>query len=423
MHLHTRNVNTAFAGLVNLFLHEGRSTRVDPGTGSRSDSQISIVKRPSRNGNVMMIDEPVTITYSHPRERVLFNKARDCNPFFHLYEALWMLAGRNDVDPLAYYASKMKDFSDDGRTFNGAYGYRWRKAFAYPDDQIDQLDKIVEHLKADPNSRRAVLAMWNVEDDLLKITTEPDPKCLKCGGTGTKPQTESTYCQFCSGTGRARKGKPASKDVCCNLNAMFSLRKGLCPPEQGCKDEVIGQCPANPSYLDMTVTNRSNDMIWGMLGANYVHFTFLQEYMAARLGCEVGKYNHITNNLHVYDWNWKPTEWLEEYEGMKGNHEYDGYQAEGGIQLHNHIPLIKNPVAFEKELPQFVKYWDGSGNNKWFEATEPFLLLTAWPMMAAFTAYKNKDYPRALYMAEQVEATDWMKVAVEWIARRSKVPT
>jgi hypothetical protein len=34
----------------------------------------------------------------------------------------------------------------------------------------------------------------------------------------------------------------------------------------------------------MTVTNRSNDLCWGMLGANYVHFTILQEYLAARLG-------------------------------------------------------------------------------------------------------------------------------------------
>src|SRR5262249_11634251 len=153
-------------------------------------------------GTVLVIDEPVTITYTHPRERVLFNTVRDANPFFHLYEALWMLAGRNDVAPLSYYNSRMKEFSDDGKTLNGAYGYRWRNArgreygsgltIVMVDDptlptgkrpvcadlsvgSCDQLDTLVNHLRADPTSRRAVLQMWNVEDDLLKI-----------GGVGTE---------------------------------------------------------------------------------------------------------------------------------------------------------------------------------------------------------------------------------------------
>jgi thymidylate synthase len=172
-----------------------------------------------------------------------------------------MLAGRNDVDSVAYYAKQMREYSDDGKTLNGAYGYRWRKAktnvlgsgvddgIVY--DEIDQLAVIVNHLKAQTESRRAVLQMWNVEDDLLKIGSDLD----------------------------FMRGKE-SKDVCCNLSVMFAVRKvNTGPGDYG--DEYR-------SYLDMTVTNRSNDLIWGLLGANFVHFTILQEYMAARLG--VAKY-------------------------------------------------------------------------------------------------------------------------------------
>jgi hypothetical protein len=89
-----------------------------------------------------------------------------------------MLAGRNDVATVAYYAKQMREYSEDGKTLNGAYGYRWRNqlvnVYEHGDptwQHVDQLDVLVAHLKADPTSRRAVLQMWNVEDDLLKIGT------------------------------------------------------------------------------------------------------------------------------------------------------------------------------------------------------------------------------------------------------------
>ena len=47
------------------------------------------IKRDSRNGPVIEFNSPVATTYSNPKERVLFNKARMCNPFFHFVEGLW----------------------------------------------------------------------------------------------------------------------------------------------------------------------------------------------------------------------------------------------------------------------------------------------------------------------------------------------
>src|SRR3990170_4411256 len=100
MHLKYRNCNDAFRGIVS-GIHSGviRTNAV-----------------PSRVGECLMVEEPVIVSYDQPRERVLFNQARDANPFFHLYESLWMLAGRNDVASLAYYNSKISQYSDDEKT-------------------------------------------------------------------------------------------------------------------------------------------------------------------------------------------------------------------------------------------------------------------------------------------------------------------
>ncbi len=375
MHLTFRNVNDAFRSLVEIFHMSSPSGKLRWANGQEK-RDVPVVKKNSRNGPVMMIEEPVTITYTHPRERVLFNQARDANPFFHLYEALWMLAGRNDVAPLAYYNSKIKEYSDDGKTFNGAYGYRWRKMpYNRPEsDELDQLEEVISHLKGDPESRRAVVQMWHPELDLLNV--------------GTKFSKFSHY--------QDRKG---SKDVCCNLSVMFSVREAVNVPG-------MGPLPTNKRFLDMTVTNRSNDMIWGMLGANYVHFTFLQEYMAANIGVEVGKYHHITNNLHVYESTWEPEKWFPESKVL------DRYE------YYKQIPLIKEPAVFEKELPEFVeRHTDGSDIVS-VEWQEPFLDKVAEPMLLAFHDHKARHYDMALVMCKEIKADDWRIAATNWIKKR-----
>jgi thymidylate synthase len=340
----------------------------------------------------MVLQEPIIVTYEKPLERVLTNPNRDANPFFHLYEALWMLAGRNDVAPLKYYNSKVDQFSDGGETFNGAYGHRWRYAketrpVTFIDgfgggghkERVDQLDILVAHLKADRNSRRAVLNMWNVEGDLLKVGN--------------------------------------SKDVCCNLEVMFSIRSHYASPE------FSGEI----KLLDMTVTNRSNDMVWGMLGANYVHFSFLQEYMAAKIGVDVGVYNQFSNNLHVYDWNWKPDEWNE---GMVDYYDRTYHPFRPKFE---HVPLVDDPETFDAELQEFVEThengervnFEGAGRRVW---KERFFREVAHPMMCAFHCHKAGAYDEAAIWLglepgltdglSPVRAHDWAMVAEEWIDRR-----
>ncbi len=422
MHLKFRNINDAFIELVELFR-----------TGVIRGEKLKIVKKPSRYGNVLGIEEPMTITYSRPRERVLFNTARDVNPAFHLYEALWMLSGRNDVAPLVYYNKRMAEFSDDGKTLNGAYGYRWRKAeygeSKFGDvnssrdcgewkEKVDQLQVLINHLKANPTSRRAVLQMWNVEDDLLKI-----------GLMKSSPLKDNNNPSY---KGEMISGDPGSKDVCCNLSVLFKIR------DETDRHPVLGRPDTKPEddyiksakYLDMTVFNRSNDMIWGMLGANYVHFSFLQEYVAGCLGIEVGKYNQITDDLHVYDATWKPLDWLEE-EGSRRTmlspiqyrYEFTHSSDAGRRGVKVGYPLVNNQATFDREVQDFVRLNDGKGYygeegygiKAW---SEPFLNEVARPLIFAFHAHKLRDYEKAKNWAARIESEDWKIVMTRWLERR-----
>jgi thymidylate synthase len=400
MHLTCRNVNEAFRVLVES-IHEG---------------WIPTEVEASRYGEVIRVPEPVIVTYTHPTERVLFNAARDANPFFSLYESLYFLAGRNDVAPLAYYNSRMVEFSDDGKTLNDSYGYRWRHAeLARGDNEhyetrgsgvgdgygTDQLSVLVNHLKTKPESRRAVLQMWNMDDDLLKIDD--------------------------------------SKAVCCNLSAVFRVEWGRCPrctriaasgvvmaPFAPCS-----HCKGNPSdapeFLNMTVFNRSNDLVYGMLGANAVHFSFLLEYMAARLGLKVGKYYQVTADLHAYTKTWEPEKWLADktpdYYNPKAENPYPplgSHYANSPAGVHA-IPLVKDSEDFEHECGQLVQFHSNGesfgrlGGDRW---EEPFLQTVAEPMFRACHAYKAKSYDSALRWANLVAAEDWRIAAKGWIQRR-----
>jgi thymidylate synthase len=416
MHLRTRNVNTAFRELVRVF-RDGGCDR-----NSADDYMTAVVRQPSRNGDVLVIDEPVLVTYAHPRERVLFNAARDANPFFHLYESLWMLAGRNDVAPLAYYCKQFKEYSDDGRTLNGAYGYRWRRATADVGDMtgvldgqekvrvmekinVDQLNVLVHHLRAEPTSRRAVLQMWTVEDDLLKIGTKPrDYSDNRPGLLVESPGVDPTHTGYYDHA-------PASKDVCCNLSVMFSLRMLHLGSRTDRRRGI--QPPRDVHYLDMTVTNRSNDLLWGLLGANYVHFTVLQEYLAARLGVEVGLYHHFTNNLHVYKdrKDWRPEELLAEYAAPDDDpRRYKDLTT---------VSLVHDPDTFEAELPAIVHNNDGRPRPHRLSYVERFFRTVAQPMFDAYHAHKDKNHETAMRFVDEVAADDWRIAATEWLERRA----
>lgn len=316
----------------------------------------------SRAGDVLVIDGPVTTEYRFPDERVLFYPERDANPFFHFMEGLWMLGGRNDVAWISQFSSNIAQFSDSGTTFHGAYGYRWREHFVTelpPIEDIeteiltyepfDQLRTVAEMLKANPQERRALVAMWDPEADL------------------------------------GRQGK----DIPCNLLALFSI--------------------SQTGDLNMTVYNRSNDMIWGTYGANAVHFSMLQEVMAAWIGVPLGKYWQVSNNYHVYK------EVYKKHMGIINSNVDCPYKS----QAVTPYPMVTSPIdQWFSQLQMFLQEGPVTG------FTDPFFRKVAIPLWNAWFAFKNKEDPqrveRAIILANGCIAKDWRKAAVEWLQRRNK---
>ena len=321
------------------------------------------VNRQSRNGPVRVFETPVTVVYQKPQERVLHWLQRDANPFFHFFESLWMLSGRNDVEFPAYFVKRMAQYSDDGVTFHGAYGYRWRREF-----NRDQLVDVINGLLDDPTSRRQVIQMWSADRDL--------------GGTGV--------------------------DLPCNLTITVQLN--------------------HKNELDMVVFNRSNDIILGALGANAVHFSMLQEYLASCVGATMGKYWQVSANFHCYiDEMWEQCKPIikaepDPFRLRKESNPYDHLETFPLFPGRSE-PLLPTLFAertmWDSELEKFMSCWKFPNAQRY---VTPFFQKVARPMLEAYHIYKKAQAPdrftHAKHLLEQVAAMDWRLACQEWVARR-----
>lgn len=90
---------------------------------------------------------------------ILTLKKRGFNPFFAIIEAAWFIAGKRCLEDLERVLGHYHQFSDDGLTLNGAYGYRMQHQFG-----LNQLEETIKLLKLDPESRRAVITLYSPYD-------------------------------------------------------------------------------------------------------------------------------------------------------------------------------------------------------------------------------------------------------------------
>ena len=194
-----------------------------------------------------------------PRRRLLdLPPVRILNPAFAVAETVWILSGSDD--PWIYdFNDSLRQFADDG-ILQGAYGPRMRRwrASSWPSSPpatgvsgrgvmggeraraglvVDQLDSVRSLLVADPDSRRAVIQLFDPSRDFL-----------------------------------------GHRDIPCTLGYRFYLRQGK---------------------LDMYTTMRSQDL-WLGFGYDVFAATVLQEFLAGWLGVELGEYHHHVDSLHLY---------------------------------------------------------------------------------------------------------------------------
>ena len=298
------------------------------------------------------------------RRRVVTVPYRRANPFFQAAETVWILAGRADAQWILRYNSQLRQYLDTAvprpSQFHGAYGERLRRwdhisqLEEPPGPEVDQLRHVLDQLRKDPGSRRAVAVLHNPRVDNPWLETLDRP---------------------------------------CNIALTYQQRDGA---------------------LHAATFNRSNDVTLGLSYTNLVQFTTIQEFLAAALGLQPGKYTHFSSSLHLYDDDVIARRCLEAF---TKHHRFDVYH-------HAH--------------PTPMKRWDTP--NEGFDVVErltgqdcpqlecPYwesvrLLLRAWD-----TLKRDQDPSTVVEMAAKMllamAAQDWMIAALEFLyrwARRRQV--
>jgi thymidylate synthase len=80
-----------------------------------------------------------------------------------IYELLWFLRGDTNVKYLREHGVSIWDeWADKDGNLGPVYGKQWRSWPAADGRTIDQLARVVEQLKGNPNSRRILVSAWNV---------------------------------------------------------------------------------------------------------------------------------------------------------------------------------------------------------------------------------------------------------------------
>lgn len=134
------------------------------------------VTQTSQHGDTLEMPEPVSVMYENPRERILFDPIRDSNPFLNMFEALWILQGRNDVGFLKYLVEGMAKYSDDDETYYGAYGDRMIGG-RY---KLDQIKKAIERLRKNPDDRQVVIMIRERADMWYEGKDNPCNLLVSC---------------------------------------------------------------------------------------------------------------------------------------------------------------------------------------------------------------------------------------------------
>jgi hypothetical protein len=215
----------------------------------------------------------------------------------------------------------------------------------------DQFSYIIEELRSDPQSRRCVLQMWSTELDL-----------------GVD-----------------------SRDLPCNTHVYVDCRH---------------------SMLNITVCCRSNDIMWGAYGANAVHMSMLQEYLAAGIGLPAGLYRQLSNNYHLYTATMPDNLYLASDDAR----ENDAYVHDNISPVPICSPDYNEFEPFNQDLGLF---FNGSGElcERPFETL--FFRQTVVPMHNSWRLRKA-GVDDGWLSANAIYAPDWRKACCEWLERRRK---
>ncbi len=82
-----------------------------------------------------------------------------------LYELLWFLRGETNTRYLTEKGVKIwNEWADVEGELGHIYGYQWRSWPGYHGESIDQITRVIQSIRENPNSRRHIVSAWNVAD-------------------------------------------------------------------------------------------------------------------------------------------------------------------------------------------------------------------------------------------------------------------
>ncbi len=79
-----------------------------------------------------------------------------------IHELLWFLQGDTNIKYLQDNGVRIWDeWADENGDLGPVYGYQWRNWPAPNGESIDQISKLIEMIKSNPDSRRLIVSAWN----------------------------------------------------------------------------------------------------------------------------------------------------------------------------------------------------------------------------------------------------------------------
>jgi thymidylate synthase len=94
-----------------------------------------------------------------------------------IHELLWFLSGDTNISYLKQNkVSIWNEWADSKGNLGPVYGSQWRSWPAHNGEPIDQISRLIDDIKSNPNSRRHIVSAWNVAD--LDEMALPPCHCL-----------------------------------------------------------------------------------------------------------------------------------------------------------------------------------------------------------------------------------------------------
>ena len=157
-------------------------------------------------------------------------------------------------------------------------------------------------------------------------------------------------------------------------------------------------------------------------GANAVHMSVLQEYVAAALGVYIGPYYQVSDSFHVY--------LNKEWDKVK-DLSVTPFLPVSEFYPEKHYPLCSNPETFLEECeslietipprrvsgnPEPVDVWPTMWKEHDYQNT--FFPEVMIPMIKAYLCHKERKYEDCYSHLANIEAEDWQFACLQWIKRR-----